>query len=151
MVNPMRLARRAGRADDESDAGEMLAVREGKFMTYDAVIRAFLEAHPKWREDVRWETLPGEREPQALIRPEAMEALTWWAYQQGMVTKPQRIPALLDLMHGIERDREPHDRGICNPTTCVSCSPNPKRQHLRYKASRRRETWGVASMKRLPH
>jgi hypothetical protein len=95
-------------------------------MPYNAAIRAFLEEHPEWRGDVRWETLPGEREPQPMIRPKEMEAFTWWAYEQGMITRPQRIPGLLDLMRGIERDREPHDQGICNPATCVYCGPNPR-------------------------
>jgi hypothetical protein len=95
--------------------------------SYEKVICAFLDEHPEWREDVRWETLPGERAPQAMARPKAMEAFTWWAYEHGMITKPQRIPALLDLMRGIERDSEPHRTGLCNPETCVYCGPNPRR------------------------
>jgi hypothetical protein len=43
---------------------------------HHVAIRAFLEEHPEWREDVRWEMIPGESEPQALIRPKAMEACT---------------------------------------------------------------------------
>jgi hypothetical protein len=94
---------------------------------HHVAIRAFLEEHPEWREDVRWEMIPGESEPQALIRPKAMEACTWWAYERGMVQKPHRIPALFDLMRGMERDSAPHRMGICNPETCVYYGPNPRR------------------------
>jgi hypothetical protein len=40
--------------------------------SHDRAVRAFLEEHPEWCEDVRWEMIPGERDPQALITPKAM-------------------------------------------------------------------------------
>jgi hypothetical protein len=94
--------------------------------SHDRAVRAFLEEHPEWHKDIRWECIPGEHEPQAMLRPKVMEAFIWWAYEQGMVGKPQRIPALLDLMSGVERDSEPHRTGLCNPDTCVYCGPNPR-------------------------
>jgi hypothetical protein len=94
--------------------------------SHDRAVRAFLEEHPEWCEDVRWEMIPGERAPHALITPKAMQAFTWWAYARGMVGKPHRIPALLDLMRGMERDSEPHRTGLCAPETCVYGGPTPR-------------------------
>jgi hypothetical protein len=87
----------------------------------DALIRAFLEEHPEWRDDFIWRTLPGEHEPTAMGRPHATEAFIWWAYERGMVTKPMNIPNTLAAIRAVEPLSDAHQAGICNPETCPWC------------------------------
>jgi hypothetical protein len=80
---------------------------------YDAAFLAFLDEHPEWRESVRWDiVLPGEREPQPMAHAKALIAFLWWAYERGMITKPEKIPGQLAQLRALERDHQPPDEAL---------------------------------------
>jgi hypothetical protein len=74
---------------------------------YTMAMLTFLDEHPEWRASVRWETVPGEREPQPIGPPKALIAFIWWAYERGMITKPEKIPGQLEELRAMERDQPP--------------------------------------------
>jgi hypothetical protein len=87
----------------------------------DREIHRFLEEHPEWTNEVRWQVLPGEQQPAALMTTRAMEAFIWWAYEQGAIEYPTRIPHVLAHMRAVQAEGEAHQAGRCNPVTCHVC------------------------------
>ena len=52
-------------------------------MSPDTMIAAFLQEHPKYIEDIRYSTVPGEDLPQAMMPYEGTIAFIDWMFVKG--------------------------------------------------------------------
>jgi hypothetical protein len=73
-----------------------LPPKRGEDRYYDAIVDAFLEACPEWRQDVTYLSVPGDTPDEPFLSQDGLKALVTWAYELGLVGHPYSLQEGLD-------------------------------------------------------